>query len=596
MQREIAQRRANEAEAARQRAESEIQAKSEALDRLRLVLTSFQQLETDVQRLVGATALRKRFGSAMLDAMDGLQGDLGTEPWALALLAETSARLAEVALVDGSQLSTARAAAHFAIDLFQRLAENTPERRPVLMARAAECRAMLAGIEAQLGSITLASQTIEHARRELEALASAPTDAAASERLRAKAVVLDTESRLSAARGDSESARVGLEQCLLLWTELLALEPSARNAEGQARSLLALAEVDAAAGEPDLAAQRYMDALGSARRTVEQFPSDLPSLLVLADALLRYGDFQETVAGGSDDQASLDKLRERLSIIEAGLRADPAFERFREMRIDTLASIAQILERSGDVDAAKQGALAFFDAAQQLREADPGDSFALRKTAIAQMILGRIEMTQAQSNAQSLDVLRSADARLADACATLEWLALQSPDIAEYWRDLQACGTEAFEARRRLWLASGRSQPEAIKLIAFGEDVASYSQRLRDGRQLREPERERAARTLRNAATIRLGLGQYEKALRDFDAADAYAQPKYDHVFQRRAVAAFGAGDETLAISEWLRSRDDPRVVSDVNADERQEIIAELREQLKHYRSMIATTGNDAQE
>ncbi len=587
-QRGIAEQRASEIELARQEAESEARAKSDALDRLRMVLVSFQGLEAEVQRLVGATALRRQFGASLLKAMDGLADDLRGEPWALAILAESYMRLADLSRVDGSELTSARSAAEFARSLFEGLATTGSEGRSEFAARSVECRARIASINVQLGSITLGRRAIEQAEREFDELSRVAGDSGGSEWLRAQAVIVDVKARIAAASADFDNARDSLAESRRLWAELLAAAPSASNAEGLANALLASAELEREAGGHQLADEHYSNALAVVRRSLEQYPADLPTLVLLADALLRYGDFQETVAGGGDDAASLDKLRERLAIVEAGLRADPSFDKFRVMRIETLASIAQLLARSGDVDAARMGAVAFFEATDLLRQRDPSDSFAVRKTAIAQMILGKLDLSLADTDQQrQAEHLRSAEARFSDAAATFEWLLGNAPEMADYWRDLQSCRGELFEIARRRWLLEGRRADDVDLLLRAAEGVVASTESLRGLRSLREFEAQLAARTLRNAATILLARSEYREALSRFDLADSYATPEYLHVFQRRAVARLGMGDEDGAVAEWVRSFGGKDDAQHVEPAQREQIISEISEQMQGYLTMI---------
>ncbi len=587
-QRAIAEERAVEIDRARQDTEREAQAKSDAVDRLRLVLASYQGLEKDIQRLMGATTLRQRFSNTMLQSMEGLREDLDEEPWALAMLAESFMRLASLSLVDGSELTSARSAAQLASDLFTDLADAEPNRRIEFLARHIECQVLLAGISVRLGSLTLGRQTLEAAQRDLSSLLALPTGKGAPELLRAEAVVIDARAQLDMATGRVDAARIKLDRSVQLWTELAIVLPSARHTEGQTRATLRLADLEREAGLPELAKGHYEDALALARTAVAQHVSDYPSVLLLADVLLRYGDFQETDAGGDNDVASLEMLRERLQIVEQGLRADPAFERFREMRVDTLASIAQILARQGDLDAARKGALAFLEAADELRREDPTDSFAVRKTAVAQVILGKLALDTAGEEADNpLPHLNDADARLTDAAATFEWLVGQSPQLADYWSDLQHCRSHLFEVKRQHWFIEGRHEAGAEQLLAAGQAVLQSTTSLEALRGLQHEEPGIAARTLRNVATIRLGLGQYAEALHHFELADSYEAPSLDSVYTRRAIAKFGVGDNDGALGEWLLSTGDQRSAGDLGPSEREELLKALQGELDHYSGLV---------
>ncbi|MEL6760063.1 MAG: protein kinase, partial [Myxococcota bacterium] len=243
-QRAIAEQRTVEVEQARLNVEREARSKADAIKRLRVVLEGFHGLEQDVQRLVGATALRQRFGSAMLQAMDGLSEDLKDEPWALAMLAESYLRLASLSLVDGSELNAARSAAQGASDLFEALAESEAEGRVRYGAKKVECNAVLAGISMRLGSITLGRLALQDALSDLDSLRAASRGSDIPDLMRAEAVLSDAQAQIGIATADYELARERLSESVRLWTELGRIAPSARHSEGHARSVLASAELE----------------------------------------------------------------------------------------------------------------------------------------------------------------------------------------------------------------------------------------------------------------------------------------------------------------------------------------------------------------
>jgi tetratricopeptide (TPR) repeat protein len=489
------------------------------IDHLTGALLDFEDAS---RRLIGATGARRVLAGSASDVLDRLEPLTDRYGWIKPRLANASARLGAVALLDEHLGAEAVDLFADAVRLHRELVAETPG-DPKLRVGLAESLIGHAAASARRGATQPALAMAGEAERIARELRDEPILTARA--LRARADVL----RLQARIDEAESA---INDAIVL------VQGNGLEAE-DARALLLtdLGRLLDARGANSDASDVFARAIEARRGLIAAHPADA---VVRQRMLTLLYDAAERLEERGLDADALPLHQERLALAQTLAAADPDDRVASEAVITSLDALGHAFAELDRSDEAIRSAEAFLVAARRDADLDPSDLGRQRRVALATEFLGDLDIqrSRADGEPEADAILARGVGRYRDALITIRWIAGLDPARGDVKHD---------EARLLLAIAEAQGDGDRGAAIDAYKAAAEAFAALEGMNLLDEPSRKRWAIAARSLGTLHLNSGNGPDAVAWLVRADEIVPRELAEDAGRRAAAYALVGDAASA-------------------------------------------------